>query len=133
MKQTLRDSIATAETKLVKQGIPSDIYNEFIEQVCLPKMHVEHPDNTYADHRNRVEEIRAQQSRLGEEAFLKSFLHIEWKKAPNEVWTPPDTDSEGRRVHKKDPEEQSVCLLLQALWDIFAWIGMICQQGSPLA
>ena len=56
MKQTLRDSIATAETKLVKQGIPSDIYNEFIEQVCLAT-HVEHPDNTYADHRNRMEEL----------------------------------------------------------------------------
>ena len=30
MKWTLRDSIATAKTKLVKQGIPSDIYNEFL-------------------------------------------------------------------------------------------------------
>ena len=30
MKQTLEDSIATAKTKLVKQGIPSDIYNEFL-------------------------------------------------------------------------------------------------------
>ena len=69
MKQTLEDSIATAKTKLVKQGIPSDIYNEFIEQICLAT-HTEHPDNTYVDHGNRMKEIRAQQSCLGDEAFL---------------------------------------------------------------
>ena len=117
MKQTLEDSIATAKTKLVKQGIPSDIYNEFIEQICLAT-HTEHPDRTYVDHGNRMKEIRAQQSRLGDEALLKGFLHIEWTKALNEVWTPPDTDSDGKRIHKKDPLEQSVCLLW-ALWDIF--------------
>eukprot|EP00956_Cyclotella_meneghiniana_P019828 scaffold34484_cov39-Cyclotella_meneghiniana.AAC.4 len=117
MKQTLNDSIATAKTKLVKQGIPSDIYNEFIEQICLAT-HAEHPDNTYTVNRNRMNEIREQQSRLGVDAFLKGFLHIEWTKALNEVWTPPDIDSEGKKIHKKDPLEQSVCLL-RALWDIF--------------
>eukprot|EP00956_Cyclotella_meneghiniana_P029982 scaffold74408_cov39-Cyclotella_meneghiniana.AAC.1 len=104
--ETLKVSIAAAKTKLVKQGIPSDIYNEFIEQICLATR-VEHPDNTYTVNRNRMNEIREQQSRLGEEAFLKGFLHIEWTKALNEVWTPPDTDSEGKKIHKKDPLEQS--------------------------
>eukprot|EP00956_Cyclotella_meneghiniana_P031780 scaffold84717_cov25-Cyclotella_meneghiniana.AAC.2 len=117
MKQTLKDSIATAKTKLVKQGIPSDIYNEFIEQICLAT-HAEHPDNTYTVDRHRMNEIREQQSRLGEEAFLKGFLHIDWTRALNEVRTPPDIDSEGKKIHKKDPLEQSVCLL-RALWDIF--------------
>ena len=117
MKQTLKDSIAAAKTKLVKQGIPSDIYNEFIEQICLATR-VEHPDDTYTANRNRMNKIREQQSRLGEEALLKGFLHIEWTKALNEVWTPPDTDNDGKKIHKKDPLEQSVCLL-RALWDIF--------------
>ena len=117
IEQTLKDSIAAAKTKLVKQGIPLDIYNEFIEQICLAT-HIAHPDNTYTANRNRMNEIREQPSRLGEEAFLKGFLHIEWTKALNKVWTPPDTDSEGKKIHKKDPLEQSVCLL-RALWDIF--------------
>eukprot|EP00956_Cyclotella_meneghiniana_P004884 scaffold6044_cov63-Cyclotella_meneghiniana.AAC.1 len=97
--------------------IPSDIYNEFIEQICLAT-HAEHPDNTYTVDKHRMNETREQQSRLGEEAFLKGFLHIEWTRALNEVWTPPDIDSEGKKIHKKDPLEQSVCLL-KALWDIF--------------
>eukprot|EP00956_Cyclotella_meneghiniana_P019748 scaffold34268_cov43-Cyclotella_meneghiniana.AAC.7 len=61
--------------------------------------------------------VRNQQSRLGEEVFMKGFLHKEWTRALNDRWTPAPPTPDGKKVHQKDALEQTVCQ--RALWEIF--------------
>eukprot|EP00956_Cyclotella_meneghiniana_P037017 scaffold133838_cov26-Cyclotella_meneghiniana.AAC.1 len=54
-----------------------------------------------------LQHVRDQQSRLGEEAFMKGFLHKEWTRALNDRWTPAPPTEDGRKVHQKDALEQT--------------------------
>eukprot|EP00956_Cyclotella_meneghiniana_P028246 scaffold65096_cov24-Cyclotella_meneghiniana.AAC.6 len=116
MRQTIMESIKTAKSTLVRQGIPSSIYNEFVEQTCLA-VNLENPDDTYSQD-PELQNVRDQQSRLGEEAFMKGFLHKEWTRALNDRWTPAPPTEDGKKVHQKDALEQTVCLQ-RVLWEIF--------------
>ena len=117
MRNTLEESIKKAKSKLVKDGIPSLVYNEFTEQICLATR-TTNPDASYIPQPGRIQEVASMQARLGEEAFLKGFIHKEWTRILNEMWRPAPPDREGRKVRQKDAMEQTVSLL-RALWDIF--------------
>ena len=110
------ESIKKAKSTLVRQGIPSTVYHEFVEQICLA-VNLENPDETYTQD-PEIQEVRNQQSRLGEEALMKGFLHKEWTRALNDRWTPAPPTEDGKKVHQKDALEQTVCLQ-RVLWDIF--------------
>jgi hypothetical protein len=116
MRHTITESIKSAKSKLVRQGIPSSIYNEFVEQICLA-VNMENPDDTYSQD-PELQHVRDQQSRLGEEALMKGFLHKEWTRALNDRWTPAPPTEDGKKVHQKDALEQTVCLQ-KVLWEIF--------------
>ena len=77
MRETLKESITSAKSKLVKDRIPSNVYNGFIEQICLAT-NTEHPDARFQMDNRRVQDVMDQQSKLGELALLKGFVHKEW-------------------------------------------------------
>lgn len=117
MRDTLKESIALAKSKLVKDRIPSNVYNGFIEQICLAT-NTEHPDARFQLDDRRVQDVMDQQSKLGELALLKGFVHKEWTRILNEHWTPAPPRPDGKKNHQKDSLEQTVSLI-RVLWDIF--------------
>lgn len=66
----------------------------------------------------RVQEVMDQQSKPGELALLKGFVHKEWTQILNEQWTPMPPGPDGKKVHQKDAFEQTVPLIC-VLWNIF--------------
>ena len=102
---------------MVKDGLLSLVYNKFTEQICLATG-TTNLDTSYVPQPGRIHEVASMQARLGEEAFLKGFIHIEWTRILNKMWRPAPPDQEGKRVRQKDALEQTVSLL-RALWDIF--------------
>ena len=102
MRNTLIDSIKTAKSKLVRDTIPSLVYNKFTKQICLATK-TSNPDAGY-EH-GTAELVARIQARLGEEAFLKGFLHNKWTRVLNKMWRPAPPDREGKKVHQKDASE----------------------------
>ena len=100
MRDTSEESIKKAKSKLVKDGIPSLVYNEFIEQICLATR-TTNPDTSYVPQPGRIQEVASMQARLGEEASLKGFIHKEWTRILNKMWRPALLIEKERRCAKK--------------------------------
>ena len=81
-------------------------------------MNIIHPDETYQMDSIRLQEVTNHQSKLGELALLKVFLHKEWTQILNEHWTPAPPRPDGKIVHQKDALEQTVSPVC-VIWNIF--------------
>ena len=76
MRQTLQESISSAKTKMVHDGIPSKIYNSFIGEICRMAK-VEHPDKNYdIESESHQEIILSQRQIIMKEAILSEESYI---------------------------------------------------------
>ena len=116
MQQTFREAICTLKSALVKDGIPSEIYNAFIAAMCT-SAHQLHPDQNYSPNEAAEEMLELQES-LGCTAILKGFHHVEWAYWLHREWQPPPPRKDGKKAFRKDALEQSVALIKGA-WDVF--------------
>ena len=98
-RQTLTESIATAKFKLARDGIPSIVYNEFIEQICLAT-NTANPDVRCEPHLGRIQEVINKQARMGH--GIRNFperLLTQWMdKSPKwnvDICTPRQRRQEG--------------------------------------
>jgi hypothetical protein len=118
MTDAFNDAIITIKSMLVKDGIPSDVYNAYIHALCSAARR-DHPDITYTGPKsNEIFEILEQQSTLGLISVLSGFLHKEWtyllqRKKMQQVKKPA---KEGTR--EKDAVEQTVSLI-RGSWNLF--------------
>jgi hypothetical protein len=118
MTDAFNDAIITIKSMLVKDGIPSDVYNAYIHALCSAARR-DHPDITYTGPKsNEIFEILEQQSTLGLISVLRGFLHKEWtyllqRKKMQQVKKPA---KEGTR--EKDAVEQTVSLI-RGSWNLF--------------
>jgi hypothetical protein len=116
MTNEFNEAIKTIKSTLVKDGIPSDVYNAYIHALCSAARREQHPDNTYTGPKSN--EILEQQSTLGSISVLRGFLHKEWtyllqQKKMQQVQKPV---KEGTR--EKDAVEQTVSLV-RGSWNLF--------------
>jgi hypothetical protein len=117
MQQTLRDSIAVVNTKLVNAGLTTPVYTAFVNKICeavnLP------PLSSYEIEDEEVISCVEAQEMLGLEAILRGFHHIDWLHLLRNTWVKPKVSPDGKtKERRKDPLEQSV-LLVQSVWNIF--------------
>ena len=117
MRETLRASIASAKSKMVTDRIPSNIYNVFVGEICKMAQ-IEHPDAKYVPDDIDMEETLLLQRKISKEAILRGFLHNDWTRKLNNNWKPLPPRPDGKKVHQKDPMEQTTALI-QAVWTIF--------------
>jgi hypothetical protein len=117
MQQAFTSAITAAKTRLVKDGVPSPIYNAYVDAMCTAAHHP-HPDIRYEPTED-VHEMLGKQELLGQESILKGFHHTDWAYWLQREWKPkPKTTKDGKKQHQKDPLEQSVSLI-RCSWDIF--------------
>ena len=110
MRQTLKESIASAKTKMVHDGIPSNIYNPFFGEICRMAK-IEHPDKNYDIESESHQEMVLSQRRIMKEAILRGVLHIDWTIKLHEQWRPRPPTKDGKKVHQKDSMEQTTSLI----------------------
>jgi hypothetical protein len=78
MTNAFNEAIRTIKSQLVKDGIPSDVYNAYIYALCKAARR-DHPDKTYTGpNSNEIHQILEQQSTLGSISVLRGFIHREW-------------------------------------------------------
>eukprot|EP00956_Cyclotella_meneghiniana_P023204 scaffold44714_cov61-Cyclotella_meneghiniana.AAC.4 len=117
MQQTLRDSIASMNTRLVKEGLTTPVYTAFINSIC--KAVQQPPLSTYEiEDKDALACINSQDT-LGPESILRGFHHINWLRLLRDKWMKPKISDDGKTKEKrKDPLEQSI-VLVQGVWNIF--------------
>jgi hypothetical protein len=117
MQKTFTEAITAAKSSLVREGVPSSVYNAYTDAMCTSAHHP-HPDITY-EPSERTMEIIERQEALGQASILKGFHHEGWAYWLQEEWKPrPKNDNDGKKKYQKDPLEQSVSLI-RCSWDIF--------------
>jgi hypothetical protein len=117
MQQAFTRAITAAKTRLAKDGVPSMIYNAYVDAMCAAAHHP-HPDIRY-EQTEDIDEMLEKQERLGQDAILKGFHHTGWAYWLQREWKPkPKHTKDGKAKHQKDPLEQSVSLV-RCSWDIF--------------
>ena len=117
MQDTLRTSISTLTTKLVKEGLTTPVYTAFINAVKKSTEQEILHDNDHGD--ERVTTCTEAQATLGQEAILRGFHHIDWLQLLRNTWVPPATSPDGKmRERRKDPLEQAT-VLIRGVWGIF--------------
>jgi hypothetical protein len=127
MTNAFNEAIRTIKSKLVKDGIPSDVYNAYINALCKAARR-EHPDKTYTGpNSNEIFQILEQQSTLGSISVLRGFIHREWtyllqRKKMQQVLKPTK-----EKTREKDAIEQTVSLL-RGSWNLFeaVWKARNC-------
>lgn len=117
MQEAFTQAITKAKLRLVKDGIPSNVYNGFIAK-CSAAHHL-HPDIRYDQSPEDVETVMGLQQQLGQASVLKGFHHIEWAYLLQSKWKPKPKPKKGSTTPpQKDALEQSVSLI-RASWDVF--------------
>jgi hypothetical protein len=117
MQKAFTSAITTAKSTLVKEGVPSMIYNAYTDAMCTAAHHP-HPDIQYSPTEEANEMLEKQES-LGQASILKGFHHEGWAYWLQSEWKPkPKTDKNGKKQYQKDPLEQSVSLI-RTSWEIF--------------
>jgi hypothetical protein len=117
MQDTLKESWAITNSKLVKEGLALPVYTAFMNCICeavgqppLSSFEMEDEDALHC--------IDSQEA-LGQESILQGFHHIDWLHLLRDKWVKPKVSDNGKQKEKrKDPLEQSV-VLVQSLWNIF--------------
>ena len=117
MQETFVEAIAAVKTKLVKEGVPSEIYNGYVEAMCTAA-HQPHPDISYETSSEQATKVIEAQESLGTTAILKGFHHSAWAYWLQELWTPKPKTRNGKKQAQKDPLELSVSLI-RGSWDVF--------------
>jgi hypothetical protein len=117
MQETLKDNLASTNTKLVKEGLASPVYTAFINCIC--KAVQQPPLSTFEiDDEDTLRCINSQNT-LGTESILQGFHHIDWLHLLRDKWVKPRVSDDGKKKEKqKDPLEQSI-VLVQSVWNIF--------------
>jgi hypothetical protein len=78
MTNAFDDAIKALQSKLVRDGIPSDVYNAYIDLICKAARR-DHPDKSYTGpESNEAHNIIELQDQLGSISILRGFLHREW-------------------------------------------------------
>jgi hypothetical protein len=117
MQATLKDSIATTNTRLVKEGLTTPVYTAFINCICEATN--QPPLSTYDIEDEETLRCIQSQETLGMESILRGFHHIDWLHLLRDKWVKPKVSENGKKKEKrKDPLEQSV-VLVKCVWDIF--------------
>ena len=117
MQQMLQDSIASLNTRLVKEGLTTPVYTAFINSIC--KAVQQPPLSTYEIEDNDALACIESQDTLGTESILRGFHHIDWLHLLRDKWMKPKISDDGKTKEKrKDPLEQSI-VLVQGVWNIF--------------
>jgi hypothetical protein len=109
MQETLKDSLASTNTRLVKEGLALPVYTAFINCIC--KAVQQPPISTY-----EIEDEEAlccidSQNTIGTESILRGFHHINWLYLlhNSDRWVKPRVSDNGKKKEKqKDPLEQSI-------------------------
>jgi hypothetical protein len=117
MQATLKDSIASTNTRLVKEGLTTPVYTAFINCICEATQ--QPPLSTYEIEDEEALQCIQSQETLGMKSILKGFHHIDWLHLLCNKWVKPKVSDDGKQKEKrKDPLEQSV-VLVKCVWDIF--------------
>ncbi|KAL7502641.1 hypothetical protein ACHAXN_000575 [Cyclotella atomus] len=105
MQETLKDNLASTNTKLVKEGLASPVYTAFINCIC--KAVQQPPLSTFEiDDEDTLRCINSQNT-LGTESILQGFHHIDWLHLLRDKWVKPRVSDDGKKKEKqKDPLEQ---------------------------
>jgi hypothetical protein len=118
MQKAFTTAITKVKSKLVRDGIPSDIFNGFVAVLCTAAHHP-HPDIQYDESPPDVAKVMELQEQLGQTAILKGFHHIEWVHLLHRKWKPrPKQSNSSKTPRQKDALEQSIALV-RSSWDIF--------------
>lgn len=117
MQKAFKEAIATAKSTLVKDGIPSDVYDGFIAMICKAAHH-DHPDGTYQRPMEEMQQMMDIQDTLGTQAILRGFHHKKWVTLLHSKWFPSPQGRDGKKQMKKDAMEQ-VITLITCSWDVF--------------
>jgi hypothetical protein len=108
MQEAFTQAITKAKSRLVKDGIPPDVYNGFIASMCSAAHHP-HPDIRYNQSPEDVETVMGLQEQLGQASVLKGFHHVEWASLLQSKWRPKPKPKKGSTTPpQKDALEQSV-------------------------
>jgi hypothetical protein len=117
MQDTLKESLAITNSRLVKEGLASPVYTAFMNCICEA---VGQPPLSLFEMEDE-DALRCidSQEALGQESILRGFHHIDWLQLLRDKWVKPQVSDDGKQKEKrKDPLEQSV-VLVQSVWNIF--------------
>jgi hypothetical protein len=115
MQDSFVDAITTVKTTLVKEGVPSEIYNGYVEAMCTVT-HQPHPDILYERSSEQATQVLKMQEGLNTTATLRGFHHSAWAYWLQDLWRPKPKN--GKKQSQKDPFELSVSLICGS-WDVF--------------
>jgi hypothetical protein len=118
MQAAFVDAITRIKSHLVRDGIPSDVYNGYVAVMCVAA-HQPHPDIQYDESPKEVAAVMELQEQLGQTAILKGFHHIQWAHLLQKRWKPLPKPKKGSNTpRQKDALEQSIALITSS-WDVF--------------
>jgi hypothetical protein len=117
MQSTLKESLASTNSKLVKEGLALPVYTAFMNSIC--EAIGQPPLSSFEIEDEDVIRCIESQETIGQESILRGFHHIDWLHLLRDKWVKPKVLDNGKKKEKrKDPLEQSV-VLVQSVWDIF--------------
>jgi hypothetical protein len=118
MTKAFNDAVQALKSKLVKDGIPSDVYNAYIDLICKAARR-DHPDKSYkGPASNEAHNIMELQDKLGSISILRGFLHREWTYLLQRKKLLRVKTQQKSTTREKDAIEQTVSLV-KGSWDIF--------------
>ena len=101
MQSTLKESLASTNSKLVKEGLASPVYTAFMNSVCeaigqSPLSSFEMED---------AEAIRCidSQEALGQESIPRGFHHIDWLHLLRDKWVNPKVTGDDKKKENRPP------------------------------
>jgi hypothetical protein len=117
MTNAFDDAIKALQSKLVRDGIPSDVYNAYIDLICKAARR-DHPDKSYTGpESNEAHNIIELQDHLGSISILRGFLHREWTYLLQRKKLLRVKSQKKSTTREKDAIEQTVSLV-KGSWDI---------------
>ena len=116
MSASFREAIGQAKSEMVASGIPSPIYNAYVDALCTAAQR-DHPDRSYCPTES-TKRVLEKQASLGATVILKGIQHNTWRRQLQRAWIPPPPRADGTTSYKKDINEQAA-VLVKTTWDIF--------------